>query len=104
MAALATNVNKSSADLHGETPFEFPAPAVQIQPDFSSLQDRHTQLQTERKQWASDKQSLLQAKSQFNRQLVSYNKEFRAASKNRQKLEDEVRLLKSQGLALKAKS
>lgn len=104
VAVLATNVDKSSADLHGETPFEFPAPAVQIQPDFSSLQDRHTQLQTERKQWALDKQSLVQAKSQLNRQLVSYNKEFRAASKKRQKLEDEARFLKSQGLALRAKS
>jgi cell division protein FtsB len=68
------------------------------------LQDRHTQLQAERKQWAIDKQSLVQAKSQLSRQLVSYNKEFRTASKNRQKLEDEARLLKSQGLALKAKS
>lgn len=104
LAVLAPNVNKSAADLYGETPFVFPAPAVQVTPDYSSLQDRHTQLQTDRKQWASDKHSLVQAKSQLNCQLVSYNKKFRTASKNQQKLEDEARSLKNQGFALKAKS
>jgi len=104
VAVIAPKVNKPAVDLHGETPFEFPSEAVHAPPDYSSLQDRHTQLQAERKQWAIDKQSLVQAKSQLSRQLVSYNKEFRTASKYRQKLEDEARLLKSQGLALKAKS
>jgi cell division protein FtsB len=46
----------------------------------------------------------VQAKSQLNCQLVSYNKKFRTASKNQQKLEDEARSLKNQGFALKAKS
>jgi hypothetical protein len=68
------------------------------------LQERHTQLQAERKQWTLDKQALLQSKSQLNRQLTSYNNDFRTASRNRKKLEDEARSLKSQGLALKAKS
>jgi len=104
VVVFAPNVNKLAVDLHGEKPFEFPAPAVHVPPDYSSLQERYTQLQSERKQWNLDKQSLVQAKSQLNRQLLIYNNKFRTASRNRKKLEDEIRSLKSQGLAFKAKS
>ena len=106
VAVVAPNASKLPVDLHGETPFEFPSsPAVHVAPpDYSSLQERHTQLQTERKQWALDKQALVQSKSQLSRQITSYNNEFQAATKKRKKLEDEARVLKSQGLALRAKS
>lgn len=106
VAVVAPSASKLPVDLHGETPFEFPSsPATHVAPpDYSSLQERHTQLQNERKQWALDKQALVQSKSQLSRQIASYNSEFRAASKNRKKLEDEAKALKSQGLALRAKS
>jgi chromosome segregation ATPase len=85
-------------------PFEFPQATVHTAPDYASLQGRHTQLQAERKQWALDKQALAQAKLQLKSQLAKYNNEFRQAARNREKLEAEVRALKNQGLALRAKS
>ena len=103
-AVVAPKAHKLAVDLHGETPFEFPQAVVPAVPDYSSLQDRHTQLQTERKQWALDKQALVQAKSQLKSQLAKYNNEFRQATRNREKLEAEVRALKNQGMALRAKS
>ena len=103
-AVVAPKAHKMAVDLHGETPFEFPQAVVPAVPDYSSLQDRHTQLQTERKQWALDKQALVQAKSQLKSQLAKYNNEFRQATRNREKLEAEVRALKNQGMALRAKS
>jgi predicted nuclease with TOPRIM domain len=103
-AVVAPKAHKMAVDLHGETPFEFPQAVVPAVPDYSSLQDRHTQLQTERKQWALDKQALVQAKSQLKSQLAKYNNEFRQATRSREKLEAEVRALKNQGMALRAKS
>jgi DNA repair exonuclease SbcCD ATPase subunit len=103
-AVVAPKAPKLAVDLHGETPFEFAQAMVPAVPDYASLQDRHTQLQTERKQWALDKQALLQAKSQLKSQLAKYNHEFRQATRNREKLEAEVRALKKQGIALRAKS
>jgi len=103
-AVVAPKAHKLAVDLHGETPFEFPQAVVPAESDYSSLQDRHTQLQTERKQWALDKQALVQAKSQLKSQLAKYNNEFRQATRNREKLEAEVRALKNQGMALRAKS
>jgi hypothetical protein len=103
-AVVAPKAHKMAVDLHGETPFEFPQAIVPAAPNYASLQDRHTQLQTERKQWALDKQALVQAKSQLKNQLAKYNNEFRQATRNREKLEAEVRALKNQGLALRAKS
>ena len=104
VAVVAPKAHKLTVDLHGETPFEFPQPAVHVAPNYASLQDRHTQLQTERKQWALDKQALVQAKSQLKNQLAKYNNEFRQATRSREKLEAEVKALKNQGLALRAKS
>ena len=104
VAVVAPTVNKLAVDLHGETPFVLPQPAVHIAPDYSSLQGRHTQLQAERKQWALDKQALVQAKSQLKNQLAKYNNEFRQATRSREKLEAEVRTLKNQGMPLRAKS
>jgi predicted nuclease with TOPRIM domain len=104
VAVVAPKAHKMAVDLHGETPFEFPQAVVPAVPDYASLQDRHTQLQTERKQWTLDKQALVQAKSQFKSQLAKYNNEFRQATRNREKLEAEVRALKNQGMALRAKS
>ena len=103
-AVVAPKAYKLAVDLHGETPFEFPQPADPVTPDYASLQGRHTQLQAERKQWALDKQALVQAKSQLKSQLAKYNNEFRQATRSREKLEAEVRALKNQGLALRAKS
>ena len=103
-AVVAPKAHKLAVDLHGETPFEFPQAVVQSVPDYSSLQARHTQLQAERKQWALDKQALLQAKSQLKTQLAKYNNELRQATRTREKLEAEVRALKNQGMALRAKS
>lgn len=103
-AVVAPKAHKLAVDLHGETPFEFPQFTVHATPDYASLQGRHTQLQAERKQWALDKQALVQAKSQLKSQLAKYNNEFRQATRNREKLEAEVRALKNQGLALRAKS
>ncbi len=103
-AVVAPKAHKLAVDLHGETPFEFPQSTVHATPDYASLQGRHTQLQAERKQWALDKQALVQAKSQLKSQLAKYNNEFRLATRNREKLEAEVRALKNQGLALRAKS
>ena len=103
-AVVAPKAPKLPVDLHGETPFEFAQAMVPAVPDYASLQDRHTQLQTERKQWALDKEALLQAKSQLKSQLSKYNHEFRQATRNREKLEAEVRALKKQGIALRAKS
>lgn len=103
-AVVAPKAHKLAVDLHGETPFEFPQAVVQSAPDYSSLQARHTQLQAERKQWALDKQALLQAKSQLKTQLAKYNNALRQATRNREKLEAEVRALKTQGMALRAKS
>ena len=105
LVAVATpKSHKLAVDLHGETPFEFPQPADLVKPDFTTLQARHTQLQSERKQWALDKQALVQAKSQLKSQLASYNNEFRQTARNREKLEAEVRALKNQGMALRQKS
>jgi hypothetical protein len=103
-AVVAPKAYKLAVDLHGETPFEFPQPADPVTPDYASLQGRHTQLQAERKQWALDKQALVQAKSQLKNQLAAYNNEFRQATRKREKLEAEVRVLKNQGMALRAKS
>ena len=104
VAVVAPNVSKLAVDLHGETPFVLPQPAVHVTPDYSSLQVRHTQLQAERKQWNLDNQSLVQAKSQLKNQLSKYNNEFRQATRSREKLEAEVRTLKNQGMPLRAKS
>ena len=104
VAVVAPKVNKLAVDLHGEMPFEFPQPAAHVTPDYSSLQVRHTQLQSERKQWVLDKQALVQAKSQLKSQLSRYNNEFRQATRSREKLEAEVRVLKNQGMAVRAKS
>jgi hypothetical protein len=103
-AVVAPTVNKLAVDLHGETPFVLPQPAVHVTTDYSSLQGRHTQLQAERKQWDLDKQDLVQAKSQLKSQLARYNNEFRQATRSREKLEAEVRALKNQGMTLRAKS
>ena len=103
-AVVAPKAHKLAVDLHGETPFEFPEPTQSVPVDYASLQDRHTQLQAERKQWALDKEALLQAKSKLKSQLAAYNNEFRQATRNREKLEAEVRVLKNQGMALRAKS
>ena len=103
-AVVAPKAQKLVVDLHGETPFEFPQATVHTAPDYASLQGRHTQIEAERKQWALDKQALVQAKSQLKSQLAAYNNEFRLATRNREKLEAEVRALKNQGLALRAKS
>lgn len=103
-AVVAPKAHKMAVDLHGEAPFEFPQPADPVTPDYASLQSRHAQLQTERTQWALDKQALVQAKLQLKVQLAKYNNEFRQATRNREKLEAEVRTLKNQGLALRAKS
>ena len=103
-AVVAPKAHKLAVDLHGETPFEFPQTTVHTAPDYASLQGRHTQLEAERKQWALDKQALVQAKLQLKSQLAKYNNEFRQATRSREKLEAEVRALKNQGLALRAKS
>ena len=100
----STPTAKRVVDLHGETPFELPKPVVHAAPDYSTLQARLSQLQAEQKQWVLDQQALVQAKSQLKRELSTYNNDVRAAAYKRQKLEDENRSLKQQGLTARAKS
>ena len=105
--AAVTAVSPTSSrlvDLHGETPFEFPQPLVAKPVDYASLNERQAQLQTERKQWATQTQNFNQMQAILNRQMASYRKDFSALVQTKNGLDQEWNTLKNQGLGLKAKS
>ena len=104
VAMPVTTVSKRLVDTYGEVPFEYPQPVVVVAPDYSSLQERQSQLQAERKQWQTDKQALTQSQAMLNRQMLGYQRDLTALVRNKKNLDDESNALKNPGLALRAKS
>ena len=104
VATPVTAVSKRLVDTYGELPFEFPQPVVPVAADYSSLQERQSQLQAEYKQWLTDKQAFTQSQERLNRQMLGYQRDLTALVKNKKNLDEQSNALKNPGLALRAKS